>query len=504
MFGGMIPLSQRRLAVCLALALCPAAFAQPDEDLPPQKSQTPEATQENQDPAAQPPAKDYSGSFVDSTKDKRPAWIQPGQPYGVDWKGLFLSSGFLLGVQHAFRFYTEPGTREGMKGPYLKGYLGAVENLHGWSDGDETYVNYLGHPMQGAVTGFIWINNDRSYRQAEFGFNRLYLKRQVRALAFSYAYSVQFEIGPLSEASMGKVQALYPQQGFVDHVITPVLGTVWVSAEDAIDKYVIMFIERKVPNSYVRLFARGLLNPARSFGNAMTWRVPWSRNDRPGVFSHSLTPYLEAEKEGLITIPKPPKVVLKGEFGLSPFEVTANFNDTYFSGKLGSCPGGSGETAFRVHPSWQMILTAGGCTVRNLETNLTGDTLSYMVGSRWTPRATARWSPYLQVLVGGMKISEERLYPDLKAAVFEQAKQDGWKIDPRVDPVEHAKYTTEYAWNRFSMSAGGGIDLRLSPAIAWRLAALEYKHTWSPPMNGNSFNNALVFSTGAVLRFGTW
>jgi hypothetical protein len=49
-------------------------------------------------------------------------------------------------------------------------------NLHGWADGDPFYVNYMGHPIQGAVAGRIWQLNDPRYNKAEFGRSRAYWK----------------------------------------------------------------------------------------------------------------------------------------------------------------------------------------------------------------------------------------------------------------------------------------------------------------------------------------
>ena len=150
---------------------------------------------------------------------------QTVQAEGVQWGSLFRQSGYFLGIQHGFRMATEPGTRKGMKGPFFNGWYDSVASLHGWSDGDPFLVNYVGHPMQGAVAGYIWVQNDTQYRKAQFGANRKYWKSRLRAAAFTWAYSTQFELGPLSEASLGKIQNSHPQQGLVDHVITPVAGS---------------------------------------------------------------------------------------------------------------------------------------------------------------------------------------------------------------------------------------------------------------------------------------
>lgn len=74
---------------------------------------------------------------------------------GVDWGHLIRQSLFFLTIENGFRCATEDGTREGFSDPFFRGYLNSVGNLHGWNDGDPFIVNYVGHPMQGAVSGYL-------------------------------------------------------------------------------------------------------------------------------------------------------------------------------------------------------------------------------------------------------------------------------------------------------------------------------------------------------------
>jgi hypothetical protein len=173
----------------------------------------------------------------------------PLPPSGADWHHLFLSSGAFLAFSHAFRCATEQGTRDAFGGSFLDGYGISLGNMHGWADGDNFLVNYIGHPMEGSVTGYIWQHNDRAYRDVVFGKNARYWKAKLRSAAFSYVFSVQFEIGPVSEASLGHIQASYPAQGFVDHVVTPAIGLGWTVVEDSLDRYVIRTIEGHSRNS---------------------------------------------------------------------------------------------------------------------------------------------------------------------------------------------------------------------------------------------------------------
>lgn len=204
---------------------------------------------------------------------------------GVDWRSVGNASTRFLFVMHAFRWATEPGTRQGglaLGRPYLR----SAANLHGWADGDPFYVNFVGHPMQGAVAGRLLSLNDHKYRHAEFGRSAPYWKGKLRSAAFAWAFSTQFEIGPFSEASIGHVQRDFPQQGFVDHVVTPTVGLAWMVAEDALDQYGIKWLEGRTRNKFVRIVARSGLNPTRSFANLLSGKAPWSRDSRPGVLKY--------------------------------------------------------------------------------------------------------------------------------------------------------------------------------------------------------------------------
>src|SRR6266403_1341397 len=186
----------------------------------------------------------------------KPVQIITEEQRGVDWGHLVRQSLFFMSVENAFRCATEAGTRDGISNPFFPSYLNSVGNLHGWNDGDPFLVNYVGHPMQGAVSGYLWTQNDRGYRDIQFGSNRRYWKGKLRGAAYSYLYSVLFEIGPISEASIGNIQNLYPAQGFVDHVVTPVIGLGWSITEDALDQYIVRYLERRTSNNWARLLVR--------------------------------------------------------------------------------------------------------------------------------------------------------------------------------------------------------------------------------------------------------
>jgi hypothetical protein len=400
----------------------------------------------------------------------------------VQWKTLLSQSLRFTLIEHAFRYATEPATRHPGQ-PFFHGYIDAVGALHGWADGDPFYVNYVGHPMQGGVSGFLWTLNDTRYRNVEFGRNPDYWKSRIRAAAFAWAYSEQFEIGPVSEATIGNVQAFFPQQGFVDHVVTPVIGLGWILTEDALDKYLVRRVERKTKNRYVRVLVRGGANPTRSLANVISGQWPWARpRDRGEVIAAApKKPSPEANPE-----PRP---------GVAPFEFAPNAYLLAAAG--GACVGGGATAAFRISAEWQAVLDINGCKMAGLEKDLTGDSFSYMAGPRWTPAGTGRLVPYMQVLLGGNKLTQERMFPEKEAALSKLADSIG------APPPTHDMYTQQYERDGFALAAGMGLDLHFNRALGFRLIGVEYTHSWMNDMNGFA-PRGFQLKTGMVLRMGTW
>lgn len=433
---------------------------------------------------------------LDTTVNAFAPMISPAPlpPSGVDWHHLFLSSGSFLAFSQAFRCATEKGTRDAFGESFFGGYANSLGNMHGWGDGDVFLVNYIGHPMEGAVTGFIWQHNDRAYRDVVFGKNARYWKSKLRSTAFAYVFSVQFEIGPVSEASLGHIQATYPAQGFVDHVVTPVIGMGWTILEDSLDRYLIRTIEAHTPNPYLRALSRGL-NPGRSFANIFEVRYPWARDDRPSPF--------RSYPEGMALVEmerNARKVEVHPPPGVAPFEFTIapNFRQYIGSGSQGSCAGGGGSVALRMAPEWQLVIDVNGCKLLGLKPNLTGDSLSYMTGPRWTRQTSSRWTPHAQVLVGGTKLTQERIDPDLREEALAAAKPTESRNEL------HTKYSQHYETNGFALAAGVGVEYKLNSALAIRVASLDYTRSWTGDLNGVNYQTGMQFTTGMVLRMGTW
>jgi len=430
--------------------------------------------------------------------DGPPPPLEPKQKEegGIRWKPLLGNTLTFLTVSHAFRWAKEDYTREATaRGPYFKGVGAAVSSLHGWGDGDEFLTNYVGHPMEGAVAGFIFSHNDPRYREEEFGKNRAYWRGKTRAFVFSALYSAAFEIGPYSEATVGKVQAYWPQQGMVDWVISPTIGFAWTLAEDSLDKYVAKPFEGKVHNPVLRGLVRSWASPARSFSNLMMFKYPWHRDSRPGITTYdtSVDENSRAFRD-IMDVPtdtSDPYGRKRASFAFDiPFEMTR-------FGKL-SCMGGGTTAQFPLSDSWDAVINVSGCKLIGLPQDYSGDSLTYMLGARWSPKNSSRTVPHVRMMVGGHKIYEERLYPDLRKDLLARGVKGTYYHDVYLD------YTQNWRENGLAVSIGAGVDVGINRALGLRLASIDYLHSWLSGLNGSDFSEGIRFSTGLIVNMGSW
>lgn len=228
-----------------------------------------------------------TGSLLDALSDRmdvsqpsREDFPQPGEPRGANVMGAIGDSFRLLSMQHGLRIAFQEKTRRELSGPFLKDYGQSIRMPRTWHDGDGWLVNYLGHPSQGAASGWIWIHNDPGAERQQLGLSRSYWTSRARALAWSAAYSTQFEIGPYSEASIGNV-GLHPGTvGWTDYVTTPLGGVAMIIAEDAIDQHLVTRMERATGNRALRALYRSLMTPNRAMANVASGRWPWHRSTR--------------------------------------------------------------------------------------------------------------------------------------------------------------------------------------------------------------------------------
>lgn len=218
-----------------------------------------------------------------------PAEQRPEKPLASSrfaWGKAVKESFFFNGILQVGRLATEPETRAELKGPFFKDYLRTLKSLRGWDDGDNFVTNYIGHPMQGAVSGRIQIHNDPMGIKQDFGWRKDYLKSRLKALSWAALFSTQFELGILGEAGIGNV-GMKPREksrhpmAFEDLVVTPTVGTAWLVGEDALDRFLVRPLERKFSPRVLRLAVRIFFNPTRSMANITRFKYPWHRDDRP-------------------------------------------------------------------------------------------------------------------------------------------------------------------------------------------------------------------------------
>jgi hypothetical protein len=199
---------------------------------------------------------------------------------GADVLGAFADSLKLLFIEHGSRVAFQEKTRSELGGNFWSDYRRSVRMPQQWGDTDAWWVNYIGHPIHGAAAGYIWLDHE-PHAPADISLDRAYWSSRGRATAWSAVYSLQFEIGPLSEASIGNVGMRPETTGWVDHVVTPVGAFGLIVAEDALDRFLVKWVEERVRNRMLRLTLRLVLNPGRTLSNTSTGRPPWHREGRP-------------------------------------------------------------------------------------------------------------------------------------------------------------------------------------------------------------------------------
>lgn len=408
----------------------------------------------------------------------------------VQWKSLLRGELLFLATMHAYRVGTEASTREALQNGVGGGYFSALAALHGWSDGDGYYETYLGHPIQGAVAGYMWIHNDPKYRVVEFGRNRDYWMSRMRAYAWSYVEIEQFKVGLLSEATIGQISRYCCAYGFNDHVITSNGGLVWMVGEDAIDRYIVRKIEDHTHNVPVRILARVGLNPVQGMANLMNLQYPWHRENRASPSHYDGEPYLRPEVH---------RSEESSVHNLIPtFEATTNLPSIMWFSNI-PCVGGSGVLGFRASTFWQWTGEVGGCMLLGKSKGWSGDSLTFTMGPQWVLRSTSRWIPHVYLRVGGQKITEEycQHYGPPPAGLH-----PGRFCQDLNSPTH--PYAQHFETTGAALSTGAGLDLRLTRALSLRLADFSYVHTWVPSLNGTDFSGGVRLSMGMGLQIGTW
>ena len=208
--------------------------------------------------------------------EKLPLYWEEGRG-DPDWWGITADSLMCLGIFHGFRM-TEEKTRKMLPGPFFKDWKDSVASLEWkWDDGGKFFANYIAHPMQGSAYAFIWADNHKGSNEYLIGWNRHYWNAKHKQFLFSVASTIQFELGPISEASLGNVGINRPgAMRMVDFVVTPVAGVyIWSVLEDGLER--IAYSIEDDHRNWGRLLRS--LCITRSFVNTfLGFRPPWYRH----------------------------------------------------------------------------------------------------------------------------------------------------------------------------------------------------------------------------------
>jgi hypothetical protein len=256
-------------------------------------------------------------SFITSKK-----FFQAPQPKhkGFRWGRALFESFMFLSIEQAYTVHMDyhwVTVENGVPfNHYWQDYTHSLATWahSGWNDGDPALYNYVGHPIQGALTSFIQIQNDPQGETLEFSNTREYWWSRFKATMWNAAYSTQWSIGPLSEMTVEKygteVRSPWNEDGSwpcthpghcltgvgqVNLVITPVGGFGWMLGEDLLDRYVARRVEGSTRNSFLIGFTRCALNPIRGGANILHGKPPWHRASRD---AHQIYMSNQARKRG--------------------------------------------------------------------------------------------------------------------------------------------------------------------------------------------------------------
>jgi hypothetical protein len=239
-----------------------------------------------------------------STGDKPllvPITGRPAPPHeSFHWKGALLQSLSFDLLQNGVRIITANGSDRDilLKKPFWHDYGSSLQhyNWRRWNDGDSIKVNYIGHPLQGAISGYIEVQNSPVDRELRFSVSRAYFTSRSHAFLWTAAYSTAWELAPIGEAGIfntggytygirckteaacNSPTATYTNNtGWVDFIITPVLGTALLILEDYVDTLTDRLVESH-PGALKFKLLRAGANPPRSLANVLRGRYPWYRD----------------------------------------------------------------------------------------------------------------------------------------------------------------------------------------------------------------------------------
>ena len=246
---------------------------------------------------------DASSSFVSGT-----AAVQEKPKF--HWGRALFESFALLSIEQAYVVHTDwkwvAGSNSENGVPfnhYWRDYKQSLSAwIHsGWNDGDPNMYGYVGHPIQGVAASYIYLQNDPKSEKLEFSKTKAYWRSRLMATLWNAAYSTQWNIGPLSEATVEKygtkqrspwnqngtwpctTKNCYTGMGQIDLVMTPIGGFGWLVGEDILDRFITRRVEGATRNRFLIDATRCGLDPIRVGTNILHGKRPWYRPSRDGI-----------------------------------------------------------------------------------------------------------------------------------------------------------------------------------------------------------------------------
>lgn len=207
------------------------------------------------------------------------------------WRQLIISSSVYNAFQNAGNLYTGYWYRyETTTGAWFQRWFNSDLGWRWgqWEDGNPFLDAYVGHPMMGSISSYLWIQNAPRAMTVDFANNHEYWHSRLVAMVYAAAYSFEWKFGPFGEAGVGHngdhltnfVKGHTENDtGDVELVTTPVGGFGWTIAEDILDRYVTQRFEAK-PRGPISLLLVSFLTPARGTANILRFRPPWYRDGR--------------------------------------------------------------------------------------------------------------------------------------------------------------------------------------------------------------------------------
>jgi hypothetical protein len=258
--------------------------------------------------------KDPGAPFVSTTTSPRPE--------GFHWGRALFESFVFLAIEQAYVVHDDYRWVVSENDvPFNHYWQDYKQSLHtwvnaGWDDGDNPLYSYVGHPIQGALTEYIQIQNDPQGATLELSNTKAYWRSRSKAFLWNAVYSTLWNIGPLSEVTVEKygtkIRTPWNKDGTwpctkppcvtgvgqVDLVMTPIGGTGWLLGEELLDKEIVRRLEGVTQNHFLIDVTRCALNPIRGGANILHGKRPWYRASRDATevyFQHQLKKQTSAD-----------------------------------------------------------------------------------------------------------------------------------------------------------------------------------------------------------------